>query len=71
MADLEGNIPAHLAAAEGHLDCLRLLVYYKNEPEDVITSRNNRVRSEEDDYQLVSSIIINAATGRSLQFFHR
>lgn len=44
MADLEGNSPAHLAAAEGHLDCLRLLVYCNNEPGDVITARNNKVR---------------------------
>ena len=44
-ADLEGNLPAHLAAAEGHLDCLRLLVYCKNEPAHVMASRNNHVRT--------------------------
>ena len=43
VPDAEGNTPAHLAAAEGHLDCLRLLVYYKNEPAEVIGARNDKV----------------------------
>lgn len=43
LEDLEGNTPAHLAAAEGHLDCLRLLVYHKHQPMDVVIARNNEV----------------------------
>ena len=35
---------AHLAASEGHIECLRLLVYYNNTPLLVLTSRNNLVR---------------------------
>lgn len=43
VEDSEGNTPAHLAAAEGHLDCLRLLVYHKHQPMDVVVARNNDV----------------------------
>ncbi len=43
MEDTEGNAPAHLAASEGHLDCLRLLVYHKKQPMDVVIARNNDV----------------------------
>ena len=43
VEDSEGNTPAHLAAAEGHLDCLRLLVYHKHQPMDVVFTRNNEV----------------------------
>ena len=43
--DKEGNTPAHLAASEGHLDCLSFLV--NNDPEltplDVVICRNNNV----------------------------
>ena len=35
---------AHLAASEGHIECLRLLVYYNNTPLLVLTSRNDLVR---------------------------
>ena len=45
VEDSEGNTPAHLAAAEGHLDCLRLLVYHKHQPMDVVFARNNEVSS--------------------------
>ena len=43
--DREGNIPAHLAAAEGHLECLRLLVYSYQEDQtaEVVSYRNNKV----------------------------
>ncbi len=44
VEDSEGNTPAHLAAAEGHLDCLRLLVYHKRQPMDALIARNNEVR---------------------------
>lgn len=47
LEDSEGNTPAHLAAAEGHLDCLRLLVYHKKEPMDVVIARNNNVKLQE------------------------
>jgi len=43
VADTEGNTPAHLAAAEGHLDCVRLLVYHKNDPAEIIGARNDKV----------------------------
>ena len=43
VEDSEGNTPPHLAAAEGHLDCLRLLVYHKHQPMDVVFARNNEV----------------------------
>lgn len=42
-AENDGNIPAHFAAMEGHLECLKLLVYYKNKPLEVISKRNNDV----------------------------
>lgn len=48
LEDSEGNTPAHLAAAEGHLDCLRLLVYHKREPMDVIIARNNEGSTPKD-----------------------
>ena len=38
------HFPAHLSASEGHLECLRLLVYYKHKPSLVLTARNNKVR---------------------------
>ncbi len=38
-----GNAPAHFAAMEGHLECLKLLVYHKNQPLEVISKRNNDV----------------------------
>ena len=42
--DRDGNSPAHLSAAEGHLDCLRLLVEQaKSGVREAITSRNNDV----------------------------
>ena len=41
--DREGSTPAHLAAAEGHLDCLRLLVYHKHKAAEVVNCRNNDV----------------------------
>ena len=43
--DREGNIPAHLAAAEGNLECLRLLVYSYQEDQtaEVVSCRNNNV----------------------------
>ena len=43
--DREGNIPAHLAAAEGHLECLRLLVYSYQEDQtaEVVSCRNHNV----------------------------
>ena len=44
LEDSEGNTPAHLSASEGQLDCLRLLVYHKHQPMDVVLSRNNDVR---------------------------
>ena len=57
-ADDEGNLPgercnsvhtsifslAHLAATEGHVECLRLLVYHQGSPLAVIRSKNNKVR---------------------------
>ena len=40
--DKQGNTPAHLAAAEGHLDCLKLLVCHKDsQPQAVVSFRNN------------------------------
>lgn len=42
----EGNTPAHFAAMEGHLECLKLLVYHKDNPLEIITSRNNEVITE-------------------------
>ena len=45
LEDLEGNTPAHLAAAEGQLESLRLLVYHKRQPADILISRNNNVRN--------------------------
>lgn len=39
----DGNIPAHFAAMEGHLECLKVLVYYKNKPLEVVSKRNNDV----------------------------
>ena len=45
VEDSEGNTPSHLAAGEGHLDCLRLLVYHKHQPMDVVFARNNEVSS--------------------------
>ena len=47
VEDSEGNTPTHLSAGEGHLDCLRLLVYHKHQPMDVVTvfARNNEVSS--------------------------
>lgn len=47
IEDSEGNTPSHLAAAEGHLDCLRLLVYHKRNPMDVVIARNNNVKYNE------------------------
>ena len=44
--DKDGNTAAHLAAMEGHLECLRLLVYHKSQPLDVVTSRNNDVSNK-------------------------
>ena len=55
--DKEGNLPgnnyiinnarllftAHLAAKEGHIECLRLLVYYNHSPLHVLTSCNDKV----------------------------
>ena len=38
------DVEAHLAASEGHIECLRLLVYYNHTPLLVLTSRNNLVR---------------------------
>ena len=35
--------PAHLSASEGHLECLRLLVYYKHTPSLILNARNNKV----------------------------
>ena len=43
--DKVGNTPAHLAAAEGHLECLKVLVYHRRQPLEVVTSRNNNVSS--------------------------
>ena len=43
MCQMQKVTPPPLAAAEGHLDCLRLLVYYKNEPAEVIGARNDKV----------------------------
>lgn len=43
VEDRDGNSPAHLAATEGNLDCLRLLVYHKKQPMDVVAARNNDV----------------------------
>lgn len=34
---------AHLSASEGHLDCLKLLVYYNNTPLIILKARNNKV----------------------------
>ena len=39
----EGNTPAHFAAMEGHLECLKLLVSHKDNTLEIITSRNNEV----------------------------
>ena len=41
--DKVGNTPAHLAAAEGHLDCLKVLVYHRKQPLEVVTCKNNNV----------------------------
>ena len=41
--DSIGNTPAHLAAAEGHLECLKVLVYHRKQPLEVVTYRNNNV----------------------------
>ncbi len=38
-----GNAPAHFAAMEGHLECLKLFVYHNNQPFEVISKRNNDV----------------------------
>lgn len=39
----DGNTPAHFAAMEGHLECLKVLVYHKNKPLEVVSKRNNDV----------------------------
>ena len=44
--DSDGNSPAHLAATEGHLECLRLLVYHRKQPMEAIMARNNDVREQ-------------------------
>ena len=41
--DKMGNTPAHLAAAEGHLECLKVLVYHRKQPLEVVTCKNNNV----------------------------
>ena len=41
--DKVGNTPAHLAAAEGHLECLKVLVYHRKQPLEVVTCKNNNV----------------------------
>ena len=47
VEDSEGNTPGYLAAAEGHLDCLMLLVYHmhKHQPMDVVYAISNEVSS--------------------------
>ena len=63
-ADDEGNLPgtilgdinylslffssAHLAASEGHVECLQLLVYHNGSPLAVIRSKNNKVTERTD-----------------------
>ena len=41
--DKMGNTPAHLAAAEGHLECLKVLVYHRKQPLEVVICKNNNV----------------------------
>ena len=54
--DREGSTPAHLAAAEGHLECLRLLVYHKRKAVEVLNCRNNNVSIPECFYHMLTSV---------------
>jgi len=54
--DREGSTPAHLAAAEGHLECLRLLVYHKHKAVEVLNCRNNSVSIPEWFYHMLTAV---------------
>jgi hypothetical protein len=55
--DKIGNTPAHLAAAEGHLECLKVLVYHRKQPLEVVTCKNNNVSIKHSTYNTGGRVV--------------